>query len=366
MQTKTTIWAAKLACSTFALGLFAPSSAGAQERAPAELRGGSSAIAVTEGASEIALRAALESHVSSCLRAEVLAPEVARWLGRDTIDGRIAMTLRAVDDSRELELQIVRDGEVVAARSFRPGDASCEVQIERLGLIIALAIEATILPEAQPDEEAAAEPDDGAPGAPDNADSGAPEDADSSAGGDDVNGMSEGEVGLRVAVSADVVGAVDVLPGPSLGGALGASLEPLSWLSVVLTIGAMTNGSLPVREGEVTMTLASGAAALCAMASLPPVRLGGCFGASAGAFVASGSGFAPSNDAILPRVSLDASLPVRVALTSEFGLQIIAGGAVPVVAPEVAVLSDTDEVVALIGAPAVGAQLALGAYGSWD
>jgi hypothetical protein len=89
---------------------------------------------------------ALRVEPNPCFDAASLAPVLARWLRRDTLDSRIEVEIAGQPGSPPgLRLRVRRDGQIAGERLFPGIAAPCEPIREAVGLVAAIALDATVL-----------------------------------------------------------------------------------------------------------------------------------------------------------------------------------------------------------------------------
>jgi hypothetical protein len=238
-----------------------------------------------------------------------VAPHVATWLGRSTIDTRLRVV---VEDRRAsggaIVFFIVRDGEPVADRSLNPPDASCEDVRAAVGVAIALAIDATYLssivgplPVPPSSSEPAASSPEPSPAA---------------------RGNSTHDVSL-VGARGEVGVVAGALPHVAAAGAMGVEVDVATPWSVRGSAVVLGPGASTLSSGSVRTSLAGGRLDACFGSH---VRL--CGGALVGAWFASGVDYARELSVTLPwaagagRVegSFDAAKWLRVTIAGDLFL----------------------------------------------
>jgi hypothetical protein len=88
---------------------------------------------------------------ATCLDAATLVEQVRSWVGADTVEDRVVIEVRgSADQPRVAGFRMVRDGQVIAVRTFDPGPSRCEQLHAVLGLAIAMALKASLIEEVAP------------------------------------------------------------------------------------------------------------------------------------------------------------------------------------------------------------------------
>jgi hypothetical protein len=307
----------------------APMRAGAAVLALSALAWASSARA-QEPPDRIEIARALEiAGTDECLSAETLATEVARWLGRSEIDRRIGVIVRPATEGGDT-LEVVRDGAVIAERSADAGDATCGERRAALALMIALAIDATVLTELHEPDPPQVEPVAPAP--------------------------QRIEIGLGI----EVLFVWGLLPEVAGGAALSFDLRPIDWLALRAAALFALTVDVPLAGGNVSSAFIGGRVDVCPGASVPPFRLEACAALVAGAVRAAGTDFSVNQETVLPWAAVGLGAAARVEFSREIALRLSVESAIPFVRPEIAVIGGDGATIATAPSSPVAVDAALG------
>lgn len=194
----------------------------------------------------------------SCLERGRLEGLIAMWLGQPSIT--TTARVRVTGDerlARVVDVAIEREG-VTSKRRFDPVPAGCDEAHAAVSLAIALAIEPAVV--------------------------------------DDVLGLGAAQGGreVEVALTAQLAGAIGLLPSWSLGAAIGAQawLVPFFGARVELIAQHARNNTVGDTSGTFDATLIAGDARLCAGGKLgDTTRIALCTGAALGALHARGRSY---------------------------------------------------------------------------
>lgn len=210
---------------------------------------------------------------ATCLDAGRLEDQVQAWLGVERVPPDVRLDVRGDE----------RDPRAVAFRISRPGSAhdrrfdrlpeSCSDATAIVGLAIALAIDASILPELLPAP---------APAKP----------------------------GRIVAIEASA--GFEVLPGASVGGSVGAEVRLVDWLAGRVDVEAQFSwgNAIDGTSGQFDASLAAAAPQLCSGGAVGPLRVELCSGAGFGLVHAQGHGFSTSRGSTGPWIVAQGGLRV--------------------------------------------------------
>jgi len=268
---------------------------------------------------EIAAAITIEG-IDTCLDPASLVSQVAHFLGRDRIADRIHVAVRPSVQADTFDL--VRGDEVIGQRTLEAAGATCEQRRAALGLMIALAIDATLLDELQTPIQA--------------------------------------EPVAIAALGIDVGGWLGLFPSAAGAAALRLEVTLTPWLGLeAAAMGALAPDTA-FSVGTVSTSLAAGRLSLCPMIRLETLRIDGCVGAAAGALFASGHGFSHDLSVALPWVSVLIGASVRHALTRSIALRLGLDLSVSVLSPELSVTSTSGEARAAIDLSPVGGGVWLG------
>jgi hypothetical protein len=308
---------------------------------------------------------------STCLTAKRVAAQTSVWLQRGEVDRRISIEVTEAPEGARFVVR--RDGAVLGERTLTIKKVPCEEIHAALGLGIAAAIDATLLPSlgipppAPPSPPAApappapvppvAEPPDPAPAAPPAIVLAAPP----------ATAPPSPEVPPRRRETPAVTATVqslflfEMLPKVTVG------VSPALELAVVrgfdLRAAALVTGTSSARVGTGTAEagLVGGLLDACATGKVGDMlRFRGCAGVAAGEVIAAGHDYPLSLHGtsawVAPRVRLDG----RWSPTRIFGVALGVDWFFPVLKPELQSLNTVGLVVARWTAPAAGMGISLG------
>jgi hypothetical protein len=299
------------------------------------LVGTASAAAQTREASLVPIVGVIEVRSGDpCLDVRIIAEQVTRWLHRDAIDARINVLLRPSPSGGE-SIEVIREGSVVAERTFDGGTASCAERQAALGLMIALALDATIVETLEP-EAITAPPETPAPEVP----------------------VPSPTRVLSLDAAATV--AFGSLPEPAGGGTLMIELSLGERLALRFGASALATGALTLERGRTSSTLVAARFAACTGASISRFRAEACGGVSGGTVLARGRGFTLDERAVVPWLACSVGGAGRVALGSRIALRLAVDLVVPIVRAELAVVDVEGTSVATRTPPPIAAELSFG------
>jgi hypothetical protein len=206
---------------------------------------------------------------ATCLEEGPLETEVQTWLGRDRLSADLHVHVTGDErDARSVVFRIVRQGKT-RERRFNHLPPDCEDATAVVALAIALSIDATVVPElarAQAGDDPSASP------------SAPPQ---------------------RV-FAAQVAAGYEVLPGASLGAAVGIEYGLFGWLSLRADVLGQFSWSNAIQDATGVFDAVALAVApqVCAGGPVAPrVRFELCSGAAAGLVHVQGRGYAVSRSA---------------------------------------------------------------------
>jgi hypothetical protein len=289
---------------------------------------------------------------SRCLDAKRVAGHASVWLRRPDVDRRL--TIEVADAPEGVRFVVRRDGAVLGERTLEVKDVPCEEVQAALGLGIAAAIDATLLPSlgvpapAPPPPPTPPPPPPPTPTSPP-----APEPPPPPAP------PRERKMPIVTATVQGVV-LIDVLPNVTLG--VSPSVELTIAKGFDLRVAALATGTTTVEIGTGTSSagLIGGLVDACAATVVVDVvRIRGCGGVIAGVVSATGSGFADPRSATAPWVAPTVRADARWTLTRGFGLFFGVDGFFPGLKPELQVL-DNGSVAASKTFPLAGVGISLG------
>lgn len=301
----------------FALSLALPSLARAEDRPLAD--------------------AVIVSTPDECVDAPALVQQVATWLRRDGVDAAFGVVVDV--QGTAASFHITRDGQPVASRSFDELPADCADRRAALGLAIALGLDAAVLDSLgvpSPDEE----PPPDEPPAP---------------------RPPRGER-LAVALEAEALLALEVLPEPALAGAV--SVAVATGEGVRLRAGALATQEVgtSLGRGGADLALVAGRADVCFGRTLESViSLGGCGGALAGALLAAGRDLPTVRSEEIAWVALAARAEARWMPADPLAISLAVDALFPVLRPRLEVGDGSGGVLAARDLPAAGVAIVIGA-----
>jgi hypothetical protein len=234
---------------------------------------------------------------ATCLDQARLTGSVQAWLARDHVSADVRVHLVGDEhDPNAATFRIVCAGKT-RERRFGALPTDCQDATAVVGLAIALAIDATVMKDIV---------------------------------GPDANASSP----ARRTLAAQAVGAFEVLPGASLGGAVGVEYGLASWLSVRLDLLGLFSWGNHIDGASGVFDVAVGAAApqICAGGEVSAgVRFEMCSGVPIGVVRAQGRDFAVSRGA--SGLWLEASAGVRLLFRAGIPWALDLGGLFPIRAP---------------------------------
>lgn len=272
-----------------------------------------------------------------CFKPAAMSVYIVGWLGQSDIDERVQIV---VDGGPPLSFAIKREEDLVAQRRFDVLPNGCEGRRAAVSLAIAIAIDNTVLrtlgiaepepPPAQP--QPAPEPEVAAP-EPDN----------------------EWHASLSLGPGINV----GVLPAWGPDGSLRLELRRGERWGVAARAWATVEREFRVGQGRARTQMTGLSVGGCMHRPLQGARLSGCLGLSGSLLSAEGAkGFGELRSTALPWLAAQASLAARFWADKPAGLRASADGIVPIVRPQLQVLSDQGgEVAAARSLPTAGARL---------
>jgi hypothetical protein len=295
---------------------------------------------------------AIEVGESRCMTRDELVASISTWLGRDSIDRRIHIVVEELEDGRT-RFVVRREGAPIAERRFRPTEIACADLRAAVGLAIALAIDATVLNaivEPAPAPAPAAEPPEHAPRPVRPATP--PPALPPSAPEPPARPSLEAEAQLMVLFG--------VLPAPTWGGSIGASLPIGSSFALRAAGFATASADVTVGTGSAEVAMAAGLLEACLERALGRASMLACTGAGAGRWSARGESFYFNRSTALPWAAMTAGLALRIPLADGVLLSTHLDGYVPFMRPELLAHDVTGAVVATTEAPPAGMTASLG------
>lgn len=251
-----------------------------------------------------------------CLDVVAIAAQITRWLHRDAIDARVGVLLRTAPEGGE-RIEVIRDGSVVAERLFDGGEASCTEKQAALGLMIAMALDATLVEDLAPVPVpvpviAAPEP------------------------------VPERVLALELAGDFGV----GLLPRASGGASLSGELVLRDRFAFRLGLFGQATADASLDRGRVSTSLLGARADACLGITASRFHLEGCAGFGAGFVIAEGHGFTADSRAIVPWAAASVGVAGRMRLSEKLALRLGLDALIPVVRP---VLVVTDVAGAVVG-----------------
>ena len=234
---------------------------------------------------------------ATCLDQVRLAASVQAWLTRDHVSADVRVHLVGDEhDPNAATFRITRSGKT-RERRFGALPTGCEEATAVVGLAIALAIDATVMSDMVGPEMSASGP-------------------------------------ARRTIAVQAMGAFEVLPGGSVGGAVGIEYGLASWLSVRLDLLGLFSWGNHIEGVSGVFDVAVGAAApqICAGGAVNPgVRFEMCSGVPIGVLRAQGRDFAVSRGAT--GIWIEASAGVRLLFRAGIPWALDLEGLFPIRAP---------------------------------
>ena len=224
------------------------------------------------------------STLNPCLDRELLAGEIERWLGRDSIDARIR--IRVGEAERVPFFSIALAGQPRLTRAFPSPPRDCDDQRRAIGLSIALAVDA----------------------------------------------LSEGRHGppppLKWLLGIDGAVTTRLPASPGIGGSIAASLAVLPWFRP--TLGAFFAAStdqdlgrdLPVRFETRILAMRAEACFVAHPGATLRLALAACAGTFLGALTTVAAGLPDARTETELWAPLSTALELHVRLTGAFGLHV--------------------------------------------
>jgi hypothetical protein len=218
-----------------------------------------------------------------CLHHEAVVERLARWLGAQTVDARLEITLDVALNAFQVSWA---DGFSRRALGALPG--ACADRLDAVTLAMAMAID-TLAERLGLDDEAAPTPlDQGPQPSP-------PAPMPSEARGEEeppsTGDLPPQERKVRAGGFVEAGTALHVVPGWRAAVAGGAVVRVGTGLSARLGGLWMSEGTVPLGPGAARYRLWSGRADLCGDHALGALALGGCAGVGVGQFTVAGRGF---------------------------------------------------------------------------
>jgi hypothetical protein len=248
-----------------------------------------------------------------CVTEAALVERIRGWLGRNTVDARLAIRVKRDED--RLSFDVVKPGEAPATRQFTELPQSCSDRLSAVSLALALAIDATLLETLgvpAPTEPPAR------PSAP---------------------GPRTG-TGWIVGVDAAAQLWWNVLPALTTGFQAGLSIRHEGLALEGSFIGSLRSDSV-LASGRADARLLGGRLDGCLHREWGRFAVRGCAALAAGRVSAVGQGFDQSLSSNLPWVAGLLRVAGRARVAGPLGLQVAVDGVFPVVRPELEVRDTT-------------------------
>jgi hypothetical protein len=297
------------------------------------------------------------------------------WLHRRDVDRRLS--IEVADAPEGVRFVVRRDGAVLGERTLEVKKVPCEEIHAALGLGIAAAIDATVLPSLGVPAPAPPSPAPLSPSPAPARPSLAPAPPATSPPPGPVPWVSPPpqpsssappspippRKGWTPIVTTTVQGVVlvNVLPKVTLGVSPSVELTVVRGFDVRAAALATGTTSLPIGVGNATVGLLGGSLDACAATMVRDVaRLRACGGVIAGVVSAVGSGFSAPRSATSAWVAPSVRADGRWAITRVFGLVVGVDGFFPGIKPELQVLDKTGNVSTTRTFPLAGVGVSLG------
>lgn len=270
-----------------------------------------------------------------CFDAASLAPVLARWLHRDTIDRRLEVVVVGQPRRSDgLTLRVRRDGTIVGERHFPGLEAPCEEVRAAVGLAAALAVDATVLESLGVKAEPAAPPPAPPPVTP--------------------------RAWPGFSASLDAIGLFGVLPSPAAAIAPAFGVRLVSPIELRFSGLISTAGALSLESRSFDVTLLAGRADACGAFSQGIFRVRACAGISAGRLRATSTDPSSSVSQIVPWAAAMGHADLRVSLVPRFGFVLGADLIFPLARPRFEVVTTAGALAASSGLPVVGGAVSFG------
>jgi hypothetical protein len=303
---------------------------------------------------------------SQCLDAKRVAEHTSLWLRRRDIDRRLSIE---VADTPEGVRFIVRNEEtVLGERTLEVKKVPCEEIQAALGLGIAAAIDATVLPSLGVPAPTLPSPAPTPPAPSIAAPSPpvalalvlSPPVLPSSSAPPPLLPPRKGWTPILTTTVQGLV-LVEVLPKVVLGASPAVELTVARGFDIRAAGLATGTTTLQIGVGTASVGLVGGLLDACAaIVVLDIVRLRGCGGVSAGVVSVASSGYSVSRSARAPWVAPRVRVDGRWAITRVFGLVVGVDGFFPGLKPELQVFDTHGDVVAATTFPLAGVGISLG------
>jgi len=250
----------------------------------------------------------------TCLDEARLERRIARWLERDSIDGRIGILVSGGPGATDVRFVVSRRGEAPAERILDAVPEPCDQLHAAVALSIALSIDATLLGQADVSDDEALGPEDDFEQEPQDPGIELPQPPDEA---------------LTFAPEVSVLLSAGIASGLVVGEAPVARLfvgfSPFPWVDVRLgALGVLARGRRFERVvGSYDTSLYGGRLDLCLVTRVAgAMRLSGCLGAEVGSFSTDGDGDFPGGGEVQRSVwaAALAGVAVEVAIVGPVGL----------------------------------------------
>jgi hypothetical protein len=263
---------------------------------------------------------------ATCLDRERLASVVVSTLRTAEVDARIEVEVRGdADDPHTVAYEVHRRGDVIALRKFEPGPEDCAQLHAVVGVSVALAIDATAVPELQPDPK----PAQSAPAVQQGSD-------------DERAPRIEAEPRVRSvptpspwSLRLSLGGGFAMNTPPRFGGFGNVALEG-AWKEFVdLRASVLAASAVPrtTAGGRTTLSVIGGGLDLCGGYRWRVLRPRGCVGVVAGAAFGTGQGFQDDRTSRIPWLAVLFGADLRVRVARRVEIEIGADGVAHAVRP---------------------------------
>jgi hypothetical protein len=299
---------------------------------------------------------------SHCLSAARVADHTSAWLRRRNVDGRLSIDVTDVPEG--VRFVVRREGIVLGERTLAVKNVPCEEIQAALGLGIAAAIDATVLPSLgvappAPPPPAPPPPAPAPAPPPPQPETLAPPPPAPAPPPPPAPPPAEKMPILTATVQGIVL--VDVLPKVTLGVSPSVELTVVHGLDLRAAALATGSTSVAIGAGTASAELVGGLIDACAATVLRDVvRLRGCGGVIAGVVSATGTGFPDPRSATAAWVAPTVRADGRWSLTRTFGLVLGVDGFFPGLKPQLQVLDKSGGVAASQTFPLAGLGVSLG------
>jgi hypothetical protein len=265
------------------------------------------------GAEPIPIADAVAVDGPECVDRKALVGDLAVWLGRDTLDPRIRISVHNEGD-HSVTFEILRDGQPIGERRLGGEGMGCARLRAVDGLAVASALDATLLASLGRASPALAPPEEPRPAAPRKA----------------PPLVVEGD---KLSVAADGLLLIGVLPVAVFGGELSVGYRLSSWFEPRIAFLGTASESFALGNAATDAYLFAGRGEACLLRGGSVLRGRACVGLAAGVIPAEGSGLATNYTVDRPWAAASARLEAEVRIAPALRLVVGTDGLVPFVAP---------------------------------